>query len=43
MNGVAFQTADYIFEMDPSRQYNAGLGRPIPRTRTPSCRPSARW
>ncbi|MBX9468889.1 MAG: hypothetical protein KL839_14045 [Rhizobium sp.] len=26
INGAAFQTADYIIEMDQSRQYNEGLG-----------------
>lgn len=26
INGAAFQTADYIIEMDQSRQWNAGLG-----------------
>lgn len=34
INGAAFQTADYVIEMDQSRQYNAGLGDADP-TREP--------
>ncbi|MFN3635389.1 MAG: peroxidase family protein, partial [Rhizobium rhizophilum] len=34
INGAAFQTADYIIEMDQSRQYNDGLGSADP-TRAP--------
>lgn len=34
INGAAFQTADYVIEMDQSRQYNEGLGSADP-TRAP--------
>ncbi|MBU1335926.1 MAG: heme peroxidase [Alphaproteobacteria bacterium] len=30
INGAAFQTADYIIEMDKARQYNQGLGNQDP-------------
>ncbi len=30
INGAAFQTADYVIEMDRSRQYNEGLGSADP-------------
>lgn len=34
INGAAFQTADYIIEMDQSKQYNDGLGSADPTRET---------